>query len=316
VANQRNGGIAWTDCTWNPLRGCSKVSSGCQHCYAEMMAARFSGPGMPFEGVIENGHWNGKIRVAEEKLDDPLRWKKPRRVFVNSVSDLFHSAVPLDMIDRIWATMLLGHKHQYQVLTKRPAEMCRYLSDTGLYARVLDAANRIRVDRPNLMGISISDPTKFPVKWIHLLTSCENQATADERIPDLLACPAAVRGVSLEPLLGPIDLSRYMKRGAACECDPKLPPSERCNSPNTPPSRRMLRCRAAMRTLDWVIVGCESGRNRRACEIGWIHSIVRQCREYGVPVFVKQLEVNCKVTSDINAFPEWARVRMFPGDQY
>ncbi len=176
MANQKNG-IVWTDETWNPLRGCSRVSEGCRNCYAESVARRFDGPGLPYEGLIASGgQWNGQIKLVPEKLDEPLRWQRPRRIFVNSMSDLFHPNVPNEYIDRVFAVMALASQHTFQVLTKRPERMLEYL-------------NR-RTTMPNVwLGVSI-----------------ENQVTADERIPLLLQTPAAVRWVSAEPLLRPVDL--------------------------------------------------------------------------------------------------------------
>ena len=105
MSDQRKDGIAWTDETWNPLRGCSKVSSGCKNCYAQTMAARFAGPGQPYEGTIDRGRWNGRIRLVPEKLGEPLRWRRPRRVFVNSMSDLFHEDVPFEYIAAVFGVM-------------------------------------------------------------------------------------------------------------------------------------------------------------------------------------------------------------------
>ena len=114
MADQRDGGIAWTDETWNILRGCSKVSAGCANCYAEGMAARFSGPGMPFEGLIRDRCWNGDVKLVEDRLTAPLRWNRPRRVFVTSVSDPFHPAVTDEMLDRVFAVMALATRHTFE----------------------------------------------------------------------------------------------------------------------------------------------------------------------------------------------------------
>lgn len=174
-------GISWTDATWNPIRGCSKVSAGCAHCYAEKTAHRFSGEGQPYEGLVEGGNWNGRVVLVENHLEDPLRWAKPRRVFVNSMSDLFHDSVLDEWIDRIFDVMARATRHQFQVLTKRPARMRDYLKDQD---EIL----------PNvLLGVS-----------------AEDQSTADERIPILLETPAAVRFVSCEPLLSAVSLSEVI----------------------------------------------------------------------------------------------------------
>lgn len=243
-------GIAWTDATWNPLRGCSHASIGCLNCYAERQAARWCGPGGPYEGLIENGRWNGKVRLVPEHLSDPIRWQRPRRVFVNSMSDLFHPQVGDPELDAIWARMLLSPRHTFQVATKRPARALVYLTAAGLYDRILHAADRVRATRPRMTEVGISNPTTHPAPWIHLLVSCSVQAEVDRDVPILLQTPVAVRGLSLEPLVEPID----------------VPPG-----------------------IDWVIVGGESGSGARPCNVEWIRSIVRQCEAAGVSCFVKQL---------------------------
>ena len=129
-------GIEWTDATWNPIRGCTRVSEGCRHCYAEEVARRFSGPGLPYEGLVRIGQdgeakaqWSGVIKFVEEALLQPLRWKRSRRIFVNSMSDLFHPGVTDEMLDRIFAVMALCPQHTFQVLTKRPERMLAYMRD-------------------------------------------------------------------------------------------------------------------------------------------------------------------------------------------
>ena len=117
-------GISWTEATWNPVRGCDPVSPGCLNCYAATMAARFNGPGQPYEGLAirkpgQDAKWTGKIMLVEKHLLDPLRWQKPRRVFVNSMSDLFHKDIPDEYIDRVFAVMALATRHTFQVLTCR-----------------------------------------------------------------------------------------------------------------------------------------------------------------------------------------------------
>ncbi len=124
--------IEWTDATWNPIRGCSRVSEGCRNCYAERVAARFSGEGQPYQGLAvmtESGpRWTGEVRLIEEHLEDPLRWKKPRRIFVNSMSDLFHEKVKYEWIERIYEIMRAAHWHTFQVLTKRAERMRDFFS--------------------------------------------------------------------------------------------------------------------------------------------------------------------------------------------
>jgi protein gp37 len=234
--------IEWSNATWNPTRGCTKVSAGCKHCYAETFAERFRGvKGHPYEQGFD-------VRLVPEALDLPLGWKKPRLVFVNSMSDLFHESVPDDFITRIWSVMVVAERHTFQVLTKRPARMAAFVSDWIGHMRA---------------------GSRRPVENIWLGTSVEDQATADERIPHLLATPAAVRFVSAEPLLSELYLEPYLS-GQVEGYDPihgeKLGPG-----------------------LDWLIVGGESGPRARLCDLAWIRSLVEQCRAADVPCFVKQL---------------------------
>lgn len=281
--------IEWTDATWNPVRGCARVSPGCVNCYAEGVAVRFSGPGLAYEGLATKRgvdgqpRWTGKIRLLPELLDRPLRWREPRRIFVNSMSDLFHEDVPNEFIDRVWATMLLAPRHTFQVLTKRAERMHTYLTTPGLYDRVLRAADRIRAEQPELAGVGISDPTKHPARWIWLMVSAEDQQRAAERIYWLLKTPAAVRGVSAEPLLGRIDFTEI-------ELPEELALSRtvpaHINALTTHDDEHFWNSHAA---LDWIIVGGESGPGARPCDVVWVRSIVEQCRAAGVAAFVKQL---------------------------
>jgi len=181
--------IEWTDATWNPVRGCSVVSEGCRNCYAMQVAARFSGEGQAYEGLAyrnsSGAHWTGKVRLVEEHLEDPLRWKRPRRIFVNSMSDLFHESLDEIDIGQVFGVMALAKQHTFQVLTKRPARMLSILET----ARIC-----FDFDEP------------LPNVWLGV--SVEDQKTADERIPLLMKTPGAVRWLSVEPLLGPIVFDR------------------------------------------------------------------------------------------------------------
>jgi protein gp37 len=276
--------IEWTDVSWNPVRGCSLVSAGCAHCYAMKQAHRFSGPGKPYEGLTELGpqgpRWTGKIKLVPELLDEPLGWKKPRRVFVNSMSDLFHEDVPEEFINRVWAEMCIADWHVYQILTKRPQRMLDFLTrnDWQLVGSIVASRSQEAAYRAlarKRAGFKVCEHV-----WLGV--SVEDQKTADERIPLLLQTPAAVRWISLEPMLGPVDISCYLQ-----------PPAHI--------SGRHVRlgrgewiidadgAHLMWRGLDWVVVGGESGPGARLCDVAWIRSIVRQCRAAGVPVFVKQL---------------------------
>lgn len=248
--------IEWTDATWNPIRGCSRVSQGCVHCYAEGVARRFSGPGQPYEGLInQHGSWNGNIRFVDHALDQPQRWKRPRRIFVNSMSDLFHENVDDKQIDRIFRVMeSKGNHHTYQILTKRPRRMRDYMLRYG----------------EKMMGPP-------PNAWLGV--SVEDQAAADERIPLLLQTPAKVRFLSCEPLLGPILLDNGETSWLTCNgsddgdggcCESRGVYGE------------------CFHGIDWVIAGGESGRGARPMEPDWARSLRDQCVAAGISYFFKQ----------------------------
>jgi protein gp37 len=219
--------IEWTDCTWNPVAGCSIVSPGCTNCYAMRMAARLELMGMEkYQGTTRRSGrrqvWTGRIRLDERSLELPMGWRRPRRIFVNSMSDLFHENVPAGFIARVWAVMTAAHWHTFQILTKRPERMVSALG-SGKLARL-----------PNVwLGTSVEHRDFKP------------------RIAILRRVPAAVRFLSLEPLLGPLD-------------------------------------RLDLRGIHWVIVGDESGPRARPIRTEWVEDIRRQCEECGVPLFFKQ----------------------------
>jgi protein gp37 len=208
--------IEWTNASWNPVRGCSRKSPGCggpNHqggCYAEKIAARFSGPGQPFEGFAERGahggRWTGKLALVEEQLLVPLRWKKPRRIFVNSMSDLFHEALPDEAIDKVFAVMALA-----PCSTRSGADEAGRADARLLRLNLPERVRRINsaVWRCSAHLSAVESPTaptgassQWPLATVWLGVSVEDQERADERIPDLLATPAAVRFLSCEPLLG------------------------------------------------------------------------------------------------------------------
>jgi protein gp37 len=319
-------GIQWTDATWNPIRGCSRVSEGCRNCYAELIASRFSGPGQAYEGLARrrsNGEpqWTGEVTVIDRHMLDPLRWRTPRRIFVNSMSDLFHEKVRVETLDEIFAVMALAPHHTFQILTKRPERMLRYLSgqeggrdvspDTARYGISLSALGvtidmherKKRIGAGLLMG---DDGLKvWPLPNVWLGVSVENQEAADERIPLLLQTPAAIRFLSCEPLLGALDLSLYLEEEGYIDDQ-------------------------YVRPVDWVIAGGESGKSARPCNVEWITAIVADCDLNGVACFVKQLgalAVDCELDVAIGGprlplrnrhggdpaeWPEELRVREFP----
>lgn len=240
-----NTGIEWTDATWNPVTGCEKVSPGCDHCYALTLAERFRGaPGHYFEHGFD-------VQLRPDKLDLPLRWRRPRRIFVNSMSDLFHKDIPDEYIARVFAVMAFAPQHTFQLLTKRHARMRSLLSSPGfemlLWAAMVDLpAARAK---PDVLCVDF-EPVDWPLPNVWLGVSVENQQWADTRIPALLATPAAVRFISAEPLLGPVAF-----------------PAE---------------------SLDWVIVGGESGKGARPMHPGWARQIRYQCELVGTPFLFKQ----------------------------
>jgi protein gp37 len=209
--------------------------------------------------VLRNGirTFNGKITLDEDALTIPLRWKKPRRIFVNSMSDLFHNDVPFEFVDKVFAVMALCPQHTFQILTKRPARMAEYLVDRESWiAQAIEAPMWAEGVDWDAADCHLHD---WPLTNVWLGTSVEDQARADERIPWLLKCPAKVRFLSCEPLLGPIN------------------PNDTCGKGEK------------LWWPDWVIVGGESGHNSRPCNVEWIRSIVGQCKDAEVACFVKQL---------------------------
>lgn len=216
--------IEWTDATWNPVTGCTKVSAGCKNCYAERLFPRVY-PGRKFSDVV----------LHHDRLGQPLRWKKPRRVFVNSMSDLFHPDVMYWFIDAVFDTMATAEQHVFQVLTKRPSTMLDYFRRESQERYILHNV---------MLGIS-----------------AENQRALDKRVPQLLKTPASTRFISCEPLLEPV---HYDWTG-----------------------------------IDWVIVGGESGPKARPMDPDWARSIRDQCREAGVPFFMKQMAKKAPIPGDL-----------------
>lgn len=261
--------IAWTDATWNTVVGCSKVSPGCRECYAEkLLATRLKHIPVYGSTIGLNGKWIGNCNLIEKHMGKPFRWRKPRKIFVNDLGDTFHETVPFEFIAVIWGVMAACPQHTFQVLTKRPDRMLEFFD-------WIKAAHA---------GIKPGSDGKYswslPNVWLGV--SCEDQTRADERIPTLLQCPAPVRFVSAEPLLGPIVMKKF---------------------------------------VDWVIVGGESGPQARPCDIDWIRSILDQCKAAGKPCFIKQLGANVAKTAfairgkpmnDPDKWPEYLRVRDWP----
>jgi protein gp37 len=294
-------GISWTDATWNPVRGCSRVSEGCRNCYAERVAARFSGRGQPYEGLIKHvrtkaspasrmlesgreARWNGVVRLIPEHLADPLRWKKPRRVFVNSMSDLFHESLTDDQIDQVFAVMALARHHTFQVLTKRAKRMRAYITTPDrheAWSRHIKTRSRV------IGGVEAGWWPRF-AQHIWLGVSVENQAAADERIPELLATPASVRFLSCEPLIGDVEIARWMKVHKRWQSKDTLPDGRAPAYPLASWHMQALVAADWRCPIDWVIAGCESGPGARPCSVDWLRSLRDQCAAARVPFFLKQ----------------------------
>lgn len=325
--------IEWTEATWNPITGCSVHSPGCTNCYAMKLAGTRLRNHPSREGLTIDTKagpvWTGEVRFNEQWLAQPLRWKRPRLIFVCAHADLFHEAVPDEWIDRVFAVMALAPQHTFQVLTKRADRMRDYLCTRGgdWMIRWPDAnpPGSLPVSRHEqrlaMQGKGWPDarlrPT-FPLPNVWLGVSAEDQQRADERIPDLLATPAAVRWVSAEPLLGPIDLEAAWGGESALDsecwgdcawCEKGWPALHNCQK-GRQDEATLVKGRSG---LDWVVVGGESGPGARPMHPDWARRLRDQCKATNVAVFVKQLSSGGpKPIKDIDAFPEGLRVREYP----
>jgi len=272
--------IQWTDETWNPIVGCSRVpgSPGCGRCYAATAAK--SARLQQFDRYQKVAAWNGTVEFVESVLYKPLSWKKSRKIFTCSMSDLFHENIPDSWRHRVFGVMALAklsggiaHQHIFQVLTKRPENMKRYFLQCS--KAIKEEAIKISWEKKK----PLSDFT-MPLGKVWLGATVENQQKADERIPILRETPGAIKFLSCEPLLEPIQLD--------------------------------------LNGIDWVIVGGESGRDSRECNIDWMEDIVKQCKNAGTKVFVKQLGSNCNWNTkdrkggNIDEFPANLRVKETP----
>lgn len=267
--------IEWTEETWNPVTGCTKCSPGCDNCYAETIAKRFWGD-QPFSDV----------QCHEDRLNKPLHWRNPRKIFVCSMSDLFHPKVPFEFVDKVFDTIEQCPQHICQILTKRPEPMLEYFQK---YESDIEAG---------ISEFCIGDNV-----WLGVSISTQKE---DEKIPILLQIPAAVRFVSLEPMLEDIVNPHFLFGWQCLACGGtnwrELHGQRWCDDCGNemPPA------------LDWLIIGCESGPKRRPCKLEWVKSLVEQCKAASVPVFVKQLSINGKVSHNPEEWPPWARKREYP----
>jgi protein gp37 len=320
--------IEWTDKSWNPTTGCTQVSPGCAHCYAKTLTERFHGKGS-FDIVT----------LHPKRLLAPLSWKTPSRVFVNSMSDLFHKDIPDEFIDRVFAVMALTPQHTYQVLTKRPERMRAYMTKQWLTTKKAtweggpwpEAVNRVTdalldMIRPGLSKTAV-EQVNFAAEWqaerypdsdgfipvwplpnVWLGVTVENQRFADERIPILLDTPAAVRFISAEPLLGPLRIGQLdTPKGAVFP----LVSGALWPEGGTPDDIEFFGGSYGASHLDWLIVGGESGPKHRPFNVEWARFIVEQCHDAGVACFVKQLG-GARPGNKLDDLPEDLRVREYP----
>lgn len=289
--------IEWTDETWNPVIGCTKCSPGCLNCYAERMAIRLNGifaakgdddNWAKMSNVLKWDYskyelgkavgWNGEVELFTNRLDKPFHLKKPRRIFVCSMSDLFHPKVPLDFQIKVMDVTQECLQHTFLILTKRP-------ENAKLFFGGASGAGLNRKPLPNVhLGISISTPNEL---W---------------KVDELKKIPVAVRFLSIEPLLAGIEFT-YDR--LFCDRDPEEDSPVACvpclcgkHWENSLISGTTLNC------IDWVLVGCESGPKRRPCKMEWVYGIINQCEAAGVPCFVKQININGKVVKKPKGFPQ------------
>ncbi len=239
--------IEWTDKTWNPVTGCTPISEGCQNCYAARMAKRLAGR----FGYTKDDPFKPGV-VHHNQMDKPYHWKKPQKIFVCSMGDLFHPMNEIKDINSVFIRMCMADWHTYMVLTKRPHEFKKFLSIGTGWRGMLENV------------------------WFGV--TAENQKRADERIPILLEITAAVRFVSVEPILETVDV---VWRGG----------------------------------IDWVIVGPETGPGRRECKIDWIERIAEDCMIQDIPLFIKAIPLNGKISKNMDEWPEHLRLREFPKTQ-
>ena len=281
--------IGWCTRTWSPFTGCTPISPGCANCWAKRTANRLRGRfGYPKDEPF-------KVTVHEDRFDEPCKWKKPQRIFVCSMGDLFHEGVVGHYIHSIFQAMRVHNEHTFLVLTKRPERMRRIVMNCQWWAPSENA-------------------------WLRV--SVENQEYVAKRIPKLLDIPAAKRFVSVEPMLGPMDITPFVSGMAPVyrpghgggvvsrdmALDAGMPEIEGEQLPDHPGYIDFEPCES----LDWVIVGCESGPKRRPCKLEWVRDVVGQCREAEVPVYVKQLDINGQVVHEINQFPNDLQIREIP----
>lgn len=256
-------GIEWCDYTWNPVAGCSHFSPGCNNCYAEKMAARLNYMGSALYGRVidDDCKWTGKVLcLGREKLHEPLKVKKPSKIFVCSMSDLFHPKVPIDYISHVLGIIAQAHQHTFMILTKRAKRMNKIMTEMYKYSSLI----------PNLwLGVTVCNPNEL------------------YKLDELRKIPAVLRFVSFEPLLEDVgDISHYFSGGLESWSE---------GHPESPDSKWPGGYSRKFPGVDWVICGCESGANRRPAKIEWIRLLKDQCVFADVPFFLKQMEIDGKL---------------------
>lgn len=279
--------IPWTDVSWNPIVGCRRVSPGCEHCYAERLAATRLRHTDKYAGLAVYGshgaRWTGKVSIDEREMRAPLGWKLSqaekaghgRRVFVCDMGDLFYEGISDEWIAAVFGVMAARPDITFQVLTKRAERMAAWFKWAGLDRGANPAAVLLGVASSKL-DRELSAKTTWPLPNVWIGVSVEDQQRANERIPYLLRCPAAVRFLSVEPMLEPVDLQVSRTPGAA---EDEITEEDDALGPPL----------GGEDGIHWVIIGGESGPGARPCDIGWIRSAVAQCKSASIAPFVKQL---------------------------
>ena len=279
-------GIEYLDYTWNVTHGCTPVSAGCAQCWAKEMSIRLAG--MNVRGYDKSDPF--KVVCCPWKLDEPLKVKKPSRIGVSFMGDPFHSEITVDFLWQMFDVINSCDRHTYLILTKRP-ELAKQFFDKQVKEYGWG-------ELPNHLWLGVT---------------AENQEQADKRIPILLQIPAAVRFVSIEPMLGEVKLSQdwvdYLagwdvEAQHTSACDPNSGCSGDCPEASQYQTEK----------LDWVIVGAESGQKRRECDPHWIRDIAGQCQDSDVPIFIKQMDINGKLSKDPADWPEHLRIQRYPNE--
>lgn len=275
--------IAWTDSTWNVISGCSRVSEGCTHCYAEALSHRYGWTTAPWTTI----HAPENVQFHPDRLDQVLRWRKPRRIFVNSMSDLWHDQVSDEILDPIWATMALAPHHTFQILTKQPQRMQQYLTNPTTPSRMAALVHALAITpEQKALAITLQTALPWPLPHVWLGISCETQVRADERIPWLIETPAAVRFLSCEPLLGPIDLRSWIGPSCRHPDQEEGETDDRAILQTFGYSPTKMGLVLPHRPIDWVIVGAESGPQARPMDDAWVRILRDQCHATRIAFFM------------------------------